>query len=64
MDLVIHTGSVVESSDSYLIEVIIALLVLAVTVVFGRSCLGDHTGCTDQIVLPSGAVISINHGSY
>ncbi len=64
MDLVVHSGADFEASDTYFLEVILALVVLAVTLVFRRSCLADHTSGIDQIVLPSGAVISISHGSY
>ena len=64
MDLVIHTGSEVESSDCYYLEVIFAVLVVAITLVWRRGCLSDNSSCVDQVVLPSGAVISIRHGSY
>ena len=42
MDLVIHTGSEVESSDGYYLEVIFAVLVVAITLVWRRGCLSEE----------------------
>lgn len=64
MDLVVYSGVDFETPESYFIEVVLAILVLVLTVILRRHCIAEPTTGADHLVLPSGAIISINHGSY